>query len=138
MDLDYGKLMEYRNSRSPFPRLLGIRLTELAPGRAVAVKTVTEADLNPLEYVHGGVYFSLADTACGSAMVTHGHKAVTVNASYQFLRPAKAGDLLKAEAVEVKRGRTLCVFDARITNQDGTLLGTGTFTFYQLDELLDL
>lgn len=138
MDLDYEKLMKYRNTHSPFARQLGIQLTELVPGRAVAEKTVTEEDLNPLAYVHGGVYFSLADTACGSAMVTHGYKAVTLNASYQFLRPARAGDRLRAEAVEVKSGRTVCVFDVRITGQAGSLLGTGTFTFYRLDEKVTL
>lgn len=33
-------------------------------------------------------------------------------------------------------GRTIGVYDVRITNQDGTLLGTGTFTFYRLDQKL--
>lgn len=135
--MDFQKMMEYRNTRSPFSRRLGICLTELELGRAVAEKTVTEEDLNPLEYAHGGVCFSLADTACGSAMAAHGYMAVTLNASCQFLRPARAGDRLRAEASEVKCGRTVSVFDVRVTDQRGTLLGTGTFTFYRLERKLE-
>lgn len=135
--MDIQKMIEYRNTRSPFSRRMGIQLTELELGRAVAVKTVTEEDLNPLEYAHGGVCFSLADTACGSAMAVHGYMAVTLNANYQFLRPARMGDRLRAEAAEVKSGRTVSVFDVRVTDQDGTLLGSGTFTFYRLDRKLE-
>ena len=53
---------------------------------------------------------------------------MTVNANYNFLRSAQLGDVLTAEAQESKHGRTLSFFDVRITNQDGTLLGTGIFT----------
>ena len=48
------------------------------------------------------------------------------------------GDVLTAEAQESKHGRTLSVFDVRITNQDGTLLGTGIFTFYKLDRKIEV
>lgn len=68
------------------------------PGYARAVKDITAEDANPVGVAHGGCYFSLADTACGSAMASHGYYAVTVNASYNFLRSAKLGDHLVAEA----------------------------------------
>lgn len=136
--MDLQKLIEYRNAHNPFSRLLGIRLTELEPGRAAAEKTVTESDLNPLDYPHGGVYFTMADTACGTAMAAHGYAAVTLNASFQFLRAAEVGDRLRAEALEVKHGRTISVYEARVTDQRGRLLAAGTFTFCQLDRKLEI
>lgn len=79
----------------------------------------------------------MADTACGSAAASYGTIAVTVNASYNFLRSAEMGDFLIAEAKVAKCGQTIAVFDVQITNQKGVLLGNGTSTFYRLDEELD-
>ncbi|MDD3346281.1 PaaI family thioesterase [Oscillibacter sp.] len=135
--MDYEKLAEYRNAKNFFCRHLGIRVTEISHGYAKTVKTVSQEDLNPVGVPHGGVYFSMADTACGSAVSSEGFAVVTVDSNYHFLRSAKPGDTLTAEAREVKSGRTLCVCDVRVTNQEDALLGIGTFTFYRLDEKLN-
>ena len=100
--MDYKKLRDTRNSSNPFAQRLGIFVEEIGPGYARAVKDITAEDANPVGVAHGGCYFSLADTACGSAMASHGYYAVTVNASYNFLRSAKLGDHLVAEARETK------------------------------------
>lgn len=136
--LDFEKIVEYRNKHNRFARKLGIVVESAAPGSARVVKTIGEDDLNPIGRAHGGVYFTMADSAAGSAMVAKGFAAVTVNASYNFFRGAAVGDTVTAEAVEVKTGRTICVFDVRVTDQRGTLLGTGTFTFYQTGEKIEL
>lgn len=136
--MDYQKIVKYRNSRNPYIQRQGIRVEEIGPGRARVTKTVALEDVNPLGIPHGGVYFTMADTACGSAMASYGYKAVTMSASYNFFRSANTGDLLTAEAREVKHGQTVCVFDVHITGPGETLLGTGTFTFYQLPEKLDI
>ena len=127
--MDFQKMAEFRNTHNTYAHRLGIFVEEIGPGYARVTKTITPEDLNPLNFAHGGVYFSMADTACGSAMASHGHMAVTVNASYNYFRSAAPGDMLTAVATEVKTGRTLCVYDVRITDQNETLLGTGTFTF---------
>ena len=80
----------------------------------------------------------MADNAAGSARAAYGEQAVTLNAQYTFMRAAKAGDVLTAEARETKHGGTVCVFDIRITDQDGNLDGTGTFTFYNLKKPLKI
>ena len=136
--MDYQKLKDTRNSTNPFAQRLGIFVEEIGPGYARAVKDVTPEDSNPVGVAHGGCYFSLADTACGSAMASHGYYAVTVNAFYNFLRSAKLGDHLVAEARETKGGRTLCFYHVEIRDQAGTLLGSGDFTFYKLDQEIPL
>ena len=135
--MDFQKIIEYRNAHNPAVTRLGIFVQEVGPGYARVTKTVGPEDLNPLNVPHGGIYFSMADTACGSAMASHGHMAVTMNASYNFFRSANLGDTLTAEATEVKTGKTVCVYEARVTDQNGTLLGTGTFTFYQLEREIE-
>lgn len=136
--LDLEKVVEYRNKRNRFARKLGIVVESISPGSARVVKTIQEDDLNPLGRAHGGVYFTMADSAAGSAMVAKGYAAVTMGATYNFFRSAEEGDVVTAEASEVKSGKTICVYDVRVTDQRGTLLGTGTFTFYQLEEKIEL
>ncbi len=102
--MDYKKLRDTRNSSNPFAQRLGIFVEEIGPGYARAVKDITAEDANPVGVAHGGCYFSLADTACGSAMASHGYYAVTVNASYNFLRSASWGPS-GAEARETKPGQ---------------------------------
>lgn len=136
--MDLKKLVEFRNSCNPFTALLGIQVEDIGPGTARVTLPLEPRHLNPVGVPHGGVYFSMADTACGSAIASHGYYAVTVNASYEFLRSGRPGDTLTAVAEEVKNGRTLCVYSVRITNQEDTLLGTGTFTFYKLDRKIEL
>ena len=128
--MDYEKMRAYRNSNNPHAQRLGIWLEELSEGHAVVTKTIGPEDLNPLEAVHGGVVFSMADVATGCAAASFGYMAVTVNAAYNYYRTAKLGDRLTGVATEVKHGRTICVFEARITDQNDKLVGSGTFTYF--------
>ena len=136
--MDLKKILDSRNANNPYAALLGIRVEEIGSGTARAVMTLEPRHLNPVGVPHGGVYFSLADTACGSAMASHGYYAVTISTSYEFLRSGRPGDTLTAVATEIKGGKTICVFDVHITNQEGTLLGSGTFTFYKLDREIEV
>ena len=136
--MNYQKMADYRNSHNPYVHRQGIFVEVIGPGLARVTKTVVPEDANPLGVPHGGVYFTMADSACVSAMASHGYKAVTMNARYNFFRSANVGDCLTAEAREVKHGKTVCVFEVRITDQNGVLLGTGTFTFYSLPEKLEI
>ena len=134
--MDYERPRAFRNERNPFPRRLGIYVEELRPGYARAVKTVTEEDLNPIQVTHGGVYYTLADTACGSVMAAYGTMAVTINSAFSFLKSAQAGERLTAEARELPGGRSVCVLEVRVTGGEGELFATGTFTFRRLDKLI--
>ena len=121
--MDYEQIRAFRNEKNLFGRKLGIYVEELGPGYARATKTVTEEDLNPLQVPHGGVYFALADTACGSAMAAYGTMAVTISCSFSFLKSARAGDKLTAEA--------------RVTGEGGALFAVGTFTFRRLETRIE-
>lgn len=135
--MDCEQLRAYRNEKNPFGKRLGIYVEELRPGYARVSKTVTEEDLNPVGVPHGGIYFSMADTACGSAVVAHGNAAVTVNCSFSFLKSAGPGDRLTAEAREVQSGRSICVLEARVTGEAGELFAVGTFTFWRTNKPIE-
>lgn len=134
--MEQEKALEVGGRLSPYCKNNGIFMTQLSPGHAVAKKVVTEEDRNVLGYAHGAVYFAVADTACGNAVAAHGHTTVTVNSDYHFMRSAKVGDTIIAEATEIKHGRTICVMDCVETDQNGTLLGKGTFTFFIMEQIV--
>lgn len=135
--MDFQKLVDFRNTHNPFPQKLGIRVEEIRQGYARTTTAVTTDDENIAGMAHGGLFFSMADTAAGAALSSYGRRGVTLNASFNYLRGAKPGDTLTAEAHEVKHGETICVYDVEIRNQDGTPVSTGTFTFFLLNEPLN-
>ena len=135
--MDFQEMVRIRNTQNPFAQHIGVRVEEIRLGYARTTKTVTEQDTNIAGMAHGGLFFSMADTTCGSALASYGRRAVTLNASFNYLRGAKPGETLTGEAHEVKHGETICVYDVAIRNQDGILTSTGTFTFYLLNEPLN-
>lgn len=70
------------------------------PGRAVVRMTIREDMANGHAMAHGGLVFSLADTAFACACNSHGAKTVAAGAEIVFIAPAMLGDVLEAEAVE--------------------------------------
>jgi acyl-CoA thioesterase len=83
-------------------RTLGIELLECVPGRALVTMIVREDMANGYAIAHGGLVFTLADTAFACACNGHGSGSVTVaaGADIVFVAPAKVGDVLVAEATE--------------------------------------
>lgn len=104
-------------SLDPFSSWLGIEILECEIGRCRVAMTVREEMLNSMGKAHGGITYSLADTAFGFAANTHGKFAVSIETSINHIEAVEAGDYLIAEAVidvtktklgfnviEVKRG----------------------------------
>ena len=135
--MDFQEMVQFRNTHNPYTQRLGIRVEEIRLGYARTTKTVTEEDTNIAGMAHGGLFFSMADTTSGSALSSYGRRAVTLNASFNYLRGAKPGDVLTGEAHEVKHGETICVYDVTIRNQDGTPVSSGTFTIFLFNEPLN-
>ena len=86
---------------------LGITISDVAPGTAIASMKVRDDMVNGHRICHGGYIFTLADTAFAFACNTHGPAVVAAGADVSFLAPVRAGDALVAEGVErVVRGRS--------------------------------
>ena len=94
---------------------LGIELAEAGLGHATARMTVRDDMLNGAGKCHGGVIFTLADTAFQCACNSHGRLTVSSGASIQYVRPASAGDELIAVCVERYRNRSGGGYDVTVT-----------------------
>ena len=80
-------------------RALGIELIDQGEGRAVTRMTVRDDMVNGHAMAHGGLVFALADTAFACACNSFGPVTVAASAEIVFVAPARAGDVLVAEAV---------------------------------------
>ena len=98
--MDYKKLRDTRNSTNPYAKRMGIFVEEIGPGCARAVMDVTPDDANPVGVPHGGCYFSLADTASGSATASHGYYAVTISAAYQYFEEDQKGSIREGKRAD--------------------------------------
>jgi acyl-CoA thioesterase len=100
-------------------RRLGIEITEVAPGHAVARMAVTAAMVNGHGVAHGGYVFLLADTAFAFACNTYGQVTVARSAEIVFVAPVREGDELVAVADERLRFGQNGVYDVTVRGRDG-------------------
>ena len=111
----------------------GIFVTKIEPGRAEGFLQVTRDSLNPHGKVHGGALAALADTVGGNCACARGRSCVTASQSMEFLRPAE-GPYITCVATPKKEGHTLSVIQVELSNAEGKLVATGTFTFFMMDQ----
>ncbi len=103
-------------------RRLGMKLQSVSPGGATLTMSIGKEMVNGHNIVHGGIVFSLADTAFACACNSHNIVNVAQTCTINCTRPALLGDVLSATAVEVTRGRRSGVYDVRVENADGKLV----------------
>ena len=100
----------------PLRDFLGLEIEEGIPGRAEAWLDVGDDHMNPNGVVHGGVVFTLADTAMGWATLSvldEGQFCASVEVSVRFLRPVTAGRL-RTRVEVVHAGRRIVHLDGRV------------------------
>lgn len=98
---------------------LGMRILEIRPGYARLAMTVREDMVNGHKICHGGLIFTLADSAFAFACNTYDVVTVASSGSIEFLLPARLGDELTAIAEERSRAKRTGVYDVAVRNQRG-------------------
>src|SRR5690242_19564270 len=84
-------------------RHLGMEIVDIGPGRASLAMMVKPEMVNGQRICHGGMIFTLADSAFAYACNSHNDRAVAAQGNITFIRPGKLGDRLVAAAREVSR-----------------------------------
>ena len=115
-------------------KLIGMRLTEVEPGRVIFELDAGPQHASPLGTVHGGILCDLADAALGCAhasQLEEGESFTTLELKINFLKPVWEGHLV-AEAKVVKAGRTVGLTECRITDEHGSLVAFATSTLLTL------
>jgi acyl-CoA thioesterase len=100
-----------------FSQWLGIEVLEVKEGYCRIRMTLRPEMINGFGVVHGGVAFSLADSAFAFACNNRNNLSTAVDTSINFTRPTMPGEILTAEAKEFHNGRSTGVYLITVTNQ---------------------
>ena len=96
-------------------RALGMFVVAVGPGTATLTMTVRADMTNGHDIGHGGLIFTLADSAFAFACNSYGRRTVAAGAEIRFRRPVHLGDQLTATATEVERGETTGEYAVTVT-----------------------
>ncbi len=111
-----GQAMFERDRAS---QMLGMQIVEMRPGYSRVTMAVRPDMVNGLRICHGGLLFTLADSAFAFSCNSYNENAVAATAQIDFLAPAFEGDVLTAVATEVWRSRRNGIYEITVTNQSG-------------------
>jgi acyl-CoA thioesterase len=116
-----------------FGRLVGVEVVDWEPGRA-STRLIPRADqTNVHGFVHGGALFAVADTAFEVACNSYGRVCVGLDVSVHYAAPARPGETLVAEAVEVTRSRRVASYRVEVEGEDGVVRCTALAVAFRTD-----
>ena len=116
------RVVDAMYNNDPFSQWLGIERIGEGPGRSVLRMTVRSEMLNGFGIAHGGISYSLADSALAFASNSHGHKAVSIETSISHTIQVREGDVLTAIAEEKNRTHKIGIYEVTVKNQRDELV----------------
>ncbi len=121
-------------ARDRASQAMGIRIVDVREGYAHVEMPIVETMINGHDTAHGGMTFTLADSAFAFACNTRNEANVALAATISFTAPVRLGDVLTAKAQErAGKGRT-GVYDIDVTNQDGTIVAVFRGNNYRINK----
>ena len=128
------RIVEGMLARDEFSRWLGIDVMEIRPAYCRCSMVVRDDMVNGFGVAHGGIVFSLADSAFAFSCNTQGRIAMSIENGITYPAPVRPGDVLTAVAEEDAAGSRLGFYRVRVTNQAGELVGIFHGTSYKTSQ----
>lgn len=125
------RIVDTMYDRDWFSQWLGIERVVVEAGRCVLKMTVRKEMLNGFEIAHGGICYSLADSALAFASNSHGRKAVSVETSISLTEQVKINDVLTAVAEEISLSNKIGVYYITVLNQENKKVALFKGTVYR-------
>lgn len=135
-DLLAGKVVAHLMKHDLFSQWLGIEVLEIKEGYSKIKMTVRKEMINGFGIVHGGIAFSLADSAFAFACNNRNILSVALDTSINFIKPVQVDDVLTAEANELHNGKSTGLYHITITNQQEHLIAQFKGLCYRTDKQL--
>ena len=117
-DLLASKVVAHMMSKDLFSQWLGIQVLEIKEGYSKLQMLVRQEMINGFDIIHGGIAFSLADSAFAFACNNRNNLSVALDTSINFIKTVVPGDVLIAEAKEIHNGKSTGLYHIIISNQD--------------------
>ena len=96
---------------------MNVKILQISNGSCELELNVLPSMLNGFGIVHGGISYSLSDSALAFAANSYGYKCVSIETSISHLKPVYKEDTLHAHANELHRGRSIGVYEVTVLNQ---------------------
>lgn len=122
---------DFMLGKDAFSHWLGIMLIEVRPGYCQLQCTIREEMLNGFFIAHGGIAYSVADSALAFASNAHNNQAVSVETSISHTKKLKTGDLITAVCEEKNLSTRFGQYQVTVTNQDNVIVALFTGTVYR-------
>ena len=126
-----SKVVDEMYNQDWFSQWLGIELLEVKPGACRLRMKIRKEMLNGFAIAHGGITYSLADSALAFASNSHGRKSVSVETSISHTVSLKEGDVITAVAEEISLSNKIGIYSITVTNQDNVTVALFKGTVYR-------
>lgn len=133
-----SKIIDKMYTNDPFSRWLGIERVSEGPGYCTLRMEVTAGMLNGFAIAHGGIAYSLADSALAFASNAHGRHAVSVETSISHVQPVREGDVLTTSVEEVSLNHRIGIYHITVTNQVEVEVAHFKGTVYRKEQAWEL
>jgi acyl-CoA thioesterase len=112
-----GSVVTHMMENDFFSQWMGVEVLEVKEGYSKIKMTIRKEMVNGFGIVHGGIPFSLADSAFAFACNNRNNLSVALDVTITFTKAVNIGDVLTAEAKEFHNGRSTGVYLITVTNQ---------------------
>ena len=117
-----NEVVNHLMEKDLFSKWLGIEVLEVREGYSKIKMRIRQEMINAFGIVHGGITFSLADSAFAFACNNRNNLSVALDTSINFMKPGHVDDVLIAEAKEMHNGKSTGLYQISITNQNDHLI----------------
>ena len=125
------KIVDKMFDQDAFSQWLGIEIVDLSKGYCKLKMKVRGEMLNGFHIAHGGIAYSLADSALAFASNSNGKKSLSVETSISHTISIKDGDELTATTEELSLSDKIGVYLITITNKDNQKIAYFKGTVYR-------
>lgn len=125
------KVVDKMYSSDAFSQWLGINIISVLPGQVKISMRVRAEMLNGFGVSHGGIVFSLADSALAFASNSYGRVSLAIENSISYPVAIRQDDELIAVATELSLRERLAIYDVIVTRKDGVKVAFFKGTVYR-------
>jgi acyl-CoA thioesterase len=121
-----------------FSQWLGISVEEISDGKCRLKMKVRKEMLNGFSIAHGGITYSIADSALAFASNSHGRKAVSIETSISHTVALREGDIITAHAEEVSLKEKIAIYNIKVQKEDGEVVALFKGTVYRTSRVWEV
>ena len=113
-----SKIVNMMMSNDSFSKWLGIEIIELSEGFCKLQMKIRDDMTNGFKIAHGGITYSLADSALAFASNSNGFQSLTIESSINYFKKVNSGDILSAVTNEINKTEKIANYSIVVSNQN--------------------